>query len=110
MVTERDLNGGALFFQGPHALSKTPVLDRFARNAPGLLSRAKDFGATELSDGDASFRLLALPKILIACIFYEEDDEFPAQLTFTFDASTDRHLPLDSIWALVNVLSHRLAG
>lgn len=109
MVTARELDGGALFFQGPHALSTAPVLKKFERQAQGMVARAQFLGATPLKAGDGAFRLLALPKVLLAYTLYEADEEFPARLTVTFDAHTDRHLPLDAIWALVNVISHRLA-
>jgi len=109
MVTARELDGGALFFQGPHALSTAPVLEKFERRAQGMTTKAQALGATPVKGGDAAFRLLALPKVLLAYTLYEADEEFPARLTITFDAHIDRHLPLDSIWALVNVISNRLA-
>lgn len=109
MVTDRELNGGELFFKGPHALSKSPVLDRFARNGKEMIQAAAKWGATEAGQGDASFKLLALPKVLICYTLYEQDDEFSAELTITFDAYTDIHLPLDCIWALINIVSYRLS-
>lgn len=109
MVTARELEGGELFFQGPHALNKAPVLKRYARDGAGMLAKGRSWGGAAFDSGDAAFRLLALPKILVAYTLYEEDEEFPARLTITFDAHTDRHLPLDGIWALINVISSRLA-
>ncbi|MEW5722243.1 MAG: DUF3786 domain-containing protein [Thermodesulfobacteriota bacterium] len=109
MVTARELPGGDLFFTGPHALSTSPVEETFSRNAAGLLAAAQLLDAAPLAAGDAAFRLLALPKILVNYTFYQADDEFPARLTITFDAAAHRHLPLDCLWALINVLSHRLA-
>ena len=85
-----------------------PVIDRFERDAAGMVEMARPWGATPAQGGDASFRLLALPKILLMYTLHEADDEFPAELTITFDANTDRHLPLDAIWALINLLSGRL--
>ena len=110
MVSERELNGGELFFKGPHALNKAPVLERYSRDAKGLLAQATAMGGMPLNSGDAAFRLSALPKVLVAYVLYLEDEEFPAGLTITFDEYTDRHLPLDSIWALINVISHRLSA
>ena len=109
MVTARELNGGALFFQGPHALSKESVLKRFGGDGAKMTTAALSWGGIRVAAGDAAFKILALPKILVAYTLYERDEEFPAELTITFDASTDRHLPLDSIWALINVMTHRLA-
>lgn len=109
MVMARELNGGALFFQGPHALSKAPVLERFASDSKGFLSQGLSWGGSRIEGGDAAFRVLALPKILVAYTLYEKDEEFEARLTITFDAHTDRHMRLDGIWALINVMSARLA-
>jgi hypothetical protein len=108
MVTVRELTGGDLFFTGPHALRTWPVEERYGRNAAEFVVAGKSLGGMPLSNGDASFRLLALPKVLMACTLYEADEEFQANLTVTFDAATDRHLPLDCIWALVNVVGGRL--
>jgi len=108
MITAREIKGGSFFFQGPHALSKQNVLKRYARDGAGFLTRALSWGASPLALGDAAFRILVLPKVLVAYTFYEEDDEFPARLVITFDASIEKHLPLDAIFAMVNVISHQL--
>ena len=110
MVPGRSLRGGEMFFKGPHALNTAPPAKRFGRDAAGFLAAGARLGGTPMPSGDAAFRLLALPKILLAYTLHLEDDEFPAEVTVTFDARTDRHLPLDSIWALVNVVSSRLVG
>ena len=109
MVTERELNGGELFFKGPHALSKESVIRRYARDGAAMLDRALAWGAVKLEGGEAAFRLVVLPKIVVAYTLYEADDEFPAELTVTFDANTDRHLSLDAVWSMINIMSARLA-
>lgn len=109
MVTERELRGGDMFFKGPHELNRKPVLERFGRDAQAMTARAAAWGAIPAEGGDGGFRLLALPKIRVGYTLYEADEEFSAQLTITFDSSADRHLPLDGIWALINILSERLA-
>ncbi len=108
MITEKEIRGGFTFFQGPHALSKKDVIARYARDGAGLLARAKSWGASPIEQGDAAFRILALPKILVVYTLYEEDDEFPARLVISFDASIEKHLPLDAIFAMINAMSHRL--
>ena len=108
MITVREFKGGELFFRGPHALLTAPVEERFGLDPAGFLEAAAALGAAPMEGGDAAFRLLALPKVLMAATLYTADEEFPASLTLTFDAATDRHLPLDCIWALVNVMSGRL--
>lgn len=109
MVTGREIKGGDLFFQGPHALSQDEVLQKYGRDRIGFLNRAKTLDATAINMGDAAFRVLALPKIPVAYTLYTEDEEFPARLVITFDAAIEKHLPLDAVFALVNVISHRLS-
>lgn len=107
-VNEKELNGGALFFRGPHALSKAPLEEKFARDPQGFLRAGLRLGGRATGRGDGAFTLLALPRIPLEYILYAEDDEFPAQLIITFDRTIDRHLPLDVIWALINLTTRRL--
>lgn len=108
LVSPRELNGGELFFTGPHAPRTEPIVKRFGRESAQFLAKAQSLGARISNDGNASLRWLVLPKILLGATLYEADDEFPAALTITFDANADRHLPLDSLWALINVFNQRL--
>jgi hypothetical protein len=109
MVTGREIKGGDFFFQGPHALSKDYVLQKHGRDAAGFLRQAETLDATPLDIGDAAIRMLALPKIPVAYTLYTADEEFPARLVITFDAAIEKHLPLDAIFALVNIISQRLS-
>ncbi len=107
-VNEKELNGGALFFRGPHALSKEPLEKKFARDTRGFLQAGLALGGIATHQGDGAFELRVLPRIPLEYILYTEDDEFPAQLIITFDRTIDRHLPLDAIWALVNVVTRSI--
>lgn len=109
LVTARELNGGALFFTGPHALLASPVTERFGRDPEGFLAATAALGFTAASDGPYSCRGLALPQLELGCIFHPADDEFEAELTYTFDAYAHYHLPLDALWALINVLAEELS-
>jgi hypothetical protein len=107
-VNEKELKGGALFFRGPHTLARGPLEKKYARDPQGLLRAGQSLGGKATGKGEASFVLTALPRIPLEYIFYGEDEEFPAQLIITFDRTVERHLPLDAIWALVNIASRKL--
>jgi Domain of unknown function (DUF3786) len=109
-VSEKILPGGYLFFRGPHALLKEPLEKKFGKDPEGFLRAGLELGGRETELGDASFELLVLPRIPVEYIIYEEDEEFPPQLVIHFDSSISRHLPLDVIWAMINLTSHRLAS
>lgn len=111
VITEQQLKGGSFFFKGPHALSKDDILLAFGNDSLGFLREGLAQGASQLpGQGDAAIRILALPKVLINYILYEADDEFPARLVIAFSSNTDQHLPLDAVFALINVWTRRLAG
>ncbi len=108
-VTEKDLPGGETFFRGPHKLACEPVLKRYGRDMAGFVEAGLCLGGKSLSAGDASIRLQVLPRVPLNYILWQEDEEFSPHLTVAFDASAGEHLPLDVIWALVHVVSSRLA-
>jgi hypothetical protein len=110
-VTARELNGGDLFFQGPHALATAPVTDRFGADPAGFVARAGELGLRAVPAGSGAAVLgPVLPHLTLGLILHPADEEFPAELTYTFDAYAHHHLPLDGLWALVNVLAGELAS
>ena len=102
-VSERELPGGELFFRGPHALVKKPLEKKFGKDPQGFLLAGLGLGGQDTGKGDASFQIPVLPRIPVEYILYVEDEEFPPQITINFDSSISRHLPLDVIWALINL-------
>ena len=109
-VTGRELNGGEMFFKGPHAFLTEPVTSKFGREPDAFLSKAALLGfATEVKDGAWTCQGLVLPHLGMGLYFHPEDDEFPAELTYTFDSYAHYHLPLDGVWAMVNALAAELA-
>jgi hypothetical protein len=107
-INEREIPGGDLFFRGPHALFKEPLEKKFAQDPPGFLQAGVDLGGKPTGKGEASFELRVLPRIPVEYIFYGADEEFPAQLLIHFDGTVYRHLPLDVIWAMVNIIGKTL--
>ncbi len=105
MVTEKDIKGGMFFFKGPHALLTQPLVERFKDCPEEFIRRALELGGVKLDYGDASVKLRPLPKVPVCYIFYCGDDEFNASMKVTFDSTIEEHLPLDVIWALVNITS-----
>lgn len=111
MAPGRDLNGGAMFFAGPHTLLTWPVIDKFGRDPEGFLKKAALRGLAPVDQGSGyACQGLVLPHIAVGCVLHPEDDEFPAELTYTFDSYAHYHMPLDGIWAMINVLAEELAA
>lgn len=105
MVNEKQIPGGEAFFRGPHALNTRPMEEVFGENREAFLSAGRRLNGKVRDLGDAAIWLPVLPRVPATLILWEKDDEFPAQITVNFDSTISSHLPLDVIWAVVNVLS-----
>lgn len=111
MVTGRELNGGAMFFTGPHTLLTAPVTEKFGLDPEGFLKKAEHLGLDrDPRTSGFACRGPVLPHITVGCILHPADEEFSAELTYTFDSYAHYHLPLDAIWAMINVLAEELAS
>lgn len=109
MASHRELNGGEMFFVGPHALLTAPVTEKFGRRPEAFMKKAASLGLEPDSLGSGyGVKGKILPHIAVGCVLHEEDDEFPAELTYTFDSYAHYHLALDGLWAMINVLAEEL--
>jgi hypothetical protein len=52
--------------------------------------------------------LEVFPKVPLAYILWEGDEEFPPKVAVLFDSTIQFHLPLDMIWCMVSETSRRL--
>ncbi len=110
-VPERELPGGDLFFQGPHALPTAALAKRFGRDAAGFLRAAEALGGRPVPDlGDAAVRLPVTPMLLVTLVLWLGDDEFKPAVKVLFDRNAAGLLPLDGLWAAINVVRGRLVG
>ena len=105
MVNEKQIPGGETFFRGPHSLNTRPMEGIFGENIEAFLSAGKRLNGEVRKLGDAAIRLPVFPRVPVILILWEKDDEFPAEITVNFDSTISSHLPLDIIWAMVNVVS-----
>jgi hypothetical protein len=107
-VSEKELAGGSLFFQGVHALPVQPLIGRFGRDAAGFRRVCAGLQGDALEFGDAAFSFPALPRVPVGLVLWEADVEFPARVTGLFDASLSVHFPPDMVLALVSCVVARI--
>ena len=102
LIGPYEIPGGTMFFRGPHKLATEPLEKAYSDNCKALLDKAVSFGAVPAKD--ALFRWMVLPNIEIGCYFEEADEEFGALCNWSFDAHAHYRLPLDALWAIINVV------
>lgn len=108
-ISENDLQGGELFFKGPHTLPTAPLIERFGKDPEKFVEIGAALGGAKVAEyGDIAWEFMALPKIPIVCVLWAEDEEFPARVSFLFDPSIESYLPLDVVLALVRSVVNRL--
>jgi hypothetical protein len=105
MVNEKQIPGGEAFFRGPHSLNTRPMEEVFGEDREAFLSAGRSLNGKVRDLGDAAIYLPVLPRVPVTLILWEKDDEFPAKVTVNFDSTISSHLPLDIIWAVVDVVS-----
>jgi len=85
-----------------------PLAERFGKS-PALFERAaRKLGGSPINYGDAGFKIPALPKLPLAVILWEGDDEFPAQAHILFDSVAPTHLSTAALWVLGVELANKM--
>ena len=107
MVSAKELKS-AHFFQGPHELRISPLLDVFGQDLSGFKKAAESLGGQSLDLADVAFRIITFPKVPLYYLFWEGDDEFEPRLSVLFDRTIEKHLSADAIWGLVNLMTDAL--
>ncbi len=108
LVNPHELTGGDFFFRGPHGFNLNPLQEKYGRDMESFQQAGKLIGGRPQQMADAGFSLPALPRIPLTYLLWGADDEFPAKITLLFDATAEQQLPLDMLWALVNLTNKRL--
>jgi hypothetical protein len=110
LVAGTGLKGGKCFFKGAHGFPLDPLVAQYGRDIKGFLDRGLSLGATQEHYGDVCLRFAALPRVPVVMVLWGADEEFPARLNVVFDATIDKHLPLDAITGLVTEICRRMTG
>ena len=102
-IPYRQLPGAMLFERRFFQMAVNPLLRAFDNNVEGLKKAGLALGGTPITrTGDAAFKFTALPKLPMACIFYQGEEGIPSSVNILFDASAPEYLPTEDL-SLVGV-------
>lgn len=85
-----------------------PVSEIFGNNLPLLEKRVNKLGGQRINLGDCSFLIPAFPKLPLAVVVWEGDEEFPPKATILFDSIAPYHLSTAALWVLGCELTKKL--
>ena len=99
LIKPDSLSGGQIYSKGTHALPLDQLAKTYGDDRNAFVARGRSLGGTELQFGDASARLHPLPRLPVAVILWERDEEFPPRTDFLFYDNCKEQLPPDILWA-----------
>lgn len=108
LVNAHTLPAGQFFFRGIHSLPTGKLETAFGDCPSRLYEVSKPFGAERCKFGDVSIRLYVLPRVPLTVVIWGRCEEFQARASILFDKSAADQLPLDALWAAVNLTSDTL--
>ncbi|HKI50031.1 MAG TPA: DUF3786 domain-containing protein, partial [Desulfobacteria bacterium] len=108
-ISVKDILGGETFFRGPHKIPADLIEKKYGDDLQGFHEVSVQLGGTALDMADAAYCFRIAPRIPVAVLLWQGDDEFPAKAKMLFDRSIGDHLALDIIFALAVELCSRFA-
>jgi len=107
-ISEKDLPGGPAFFRGPHAIPTGAIADCLEADRRLFGERCRQRGGTEMEMADAAYGFTIAPRIPLAVLCWEGDEDFPAEAKILYDKTIVHHLALDAVFALAVGICHTL--
>jgi hypothetical protein len=99
-ISEKEMPSGGAFFRGPHEIPTHLISKNFANDIKAFKVRCKNLSGTPLDMADAAYSFQITPRIPIAVLFWQGDEDFDDEAKLLFDPSIARYLALDAIYAL----------
>jgi len=104
----RDLPDALFYAQAFAGHAESALAGKFGRDLAGFQQSSVALGGLPLDLADAAYSFAALPRLPLAVLLWEGDDEFPGQARILFDANAGRQLPTEDLSGIGDWLAHRL--
>jgi len=110
----RELPDGMFYAASFARRAEAPLAQAFgAGSGSGLEAfrgAAAAAGGLALELADAAFAFQALPRLALAVLVWDGDEEFPTQASLVFDAAAGHYLPAEDLAGLGGLLARRLTS
>jgi len=103
-VVPSELPGGRTFFGvGSHPPETKTILNLWDTRHPAFLAVTSRLRGSTILSGDEGIQIPCLPLLPIRYVFWKGDEQFPSSATLLVNATAHLLLPLDVLWALINL-------
>ena len=97
-IAYRQLPGSALFAARFMQMAINPLLQIFGDDAESFRMAGGAAGGVPMTrTGDAAFKFMALPRVPMACIYYQGEEGIASSVNVLFDASAEHYLPVEDL-------------
>lgn len=108
LIPYKEIPGGMLYAGVFGRRAVEPLIPVFGQSPERFLAAGFRLGGGKAEYGDASFVLLALPRIPMTYVLWKGDEEFPATIQLLFDKSAEGYISLEDIVVLSEMATSRL--
>jgi len=99
-----ELPGGRTFFgPGSHPPKTENVLKAWTDHPSHFKDVIKALKGTPIPEGDEGFQIPCLPKVSLRYVFWKGEEGLSSAVTLLVNATVHLFLPLDVLWALINL-------
>ncbi len=96
-VSFRDLPDGRVYYPAFRAGSEERLQARFGQDVAALETAAERLGGRPAAMADHAFVFQVLPRLPIALLLWEGDEEFPPEVRLLFDSTAANYLPTEDL-------------
>ncbi|KPA11234.1 hypothetical protein MHK_008545 [Candidatus Magnetomorum sp. HK-1] len=107
-ISEKELPGGNTFFRGPHKIPTHLISEKYGNNIQQFKNKCEQLGGVSIDKADAAYVFNITSKLPVAVLFWDGDDDFPAESKILFDKTIEEHLTSDIIFALTIEICSRI--
>lgn len=107
-ISEKDIPGGPTFFRGPHQIPSDIVTKKINNNLNMFRTICETLGGTPIHLADAAYRFEITDRIPVAVLYWQGDEDFPAEMKILYDETIMKHLAADAVYALAVGICKRL--
>ena len=107
-ISFADLPDGRFYNQAFQGYTGMEIVRCFGNDLQAFASAARKVGGQKIPYGDAGYVFQALPRVNLALVYHQGDEDFPASCQVLFDASTSHYLPIDVSAILGSMLARAI--
>jgi hypothetical protein len=97
-IAYRQLPGASFFERRFLQMAVQPLLRAFDNDVEAFKRAGAAVGGIPITrTGDAAFKFIALPRLPMACIFYQGEEGIPSSVNVLFDAAAENYLPTEDL-------------